>query len=163
MESVTTTQAPAQRRTNPNPAPIRRQVRRVGTTPDGIILATCKSKTRTDGPKHAVEIDLQTCAVSCSCEHFQFRLAKAAPSLRRPATHCKHISQMVAQCERRGEVKVYSDEHGPYRVEPTGYSFEEEMIVEADAINSDGYDLPDSYWEELAQRAEHEAAAGYRA
>ncbi len=91
--------------------PIRRRVRREFTTPDGVTGFVAKSFTRTDkpevkAPEHHPAIDKQSGEVRCTCEHFQFKLAKQNPDLRRRETWCKHITRAVEGLVRSGELSA---------------------------------------------------------
>lgn len=117
QQTAPTTQVKTQAASRPtrkprayNPAPIRRCVRRVETTPE-IACGITKSFTREeDNIKHEPKVDLVTGECHCSCENFFYErnpLAKKLGikvSIKTPLLHCKHLERFIEGCVRRGEL-----------------------------------------------------------
>lgn len=88
-----------------DPKPIHRKVRVDEVLPDGIVTWKTYSMTR---PGHDVvhhpAIDFSgRGSVTCSCEHFRYRLAKHEPTIHTPEHHCKHIAQALANLRRKAQ------------------------------------------------------------
>jgi hypothetical protein len=97
------------RRNSGSLSPVMRRVEREAVTPDGIVMTGCKSFSRpgtieAPAPEHKQEVCLQTGEVSCTCEHFRYRLAKQNPTLSNRKTWCKHLERTLEGCARRGEI-----------------------------------------------------------
>lgn len=88
-----------------DPKPIRRTVRVDQVLEDGVVTWKTYSFTR---PGHDVEhhpaIDFSGRGnVTCSCEHFQFRLAKHNPTIHTPQFWCKHLRNAIENLRRKAQ------------------------------------------------------------
>lgn len=103
-----------------DPTPLHRKVRKVETTIGGQVIHQTYSLTRTGtNIKHHPVVDVETGCVHCDCEHFTYRVSKAArdanalPSVTTPQYQCKHIQRAIAGCIRRGELQPVQPEPAP--------------------------------------------------
>jgi hypothetical protein len=56
--------------------------------------------------KHVQEVDLETGAVQCGCQDFQYRHAKHRPTISDTAHHCKHLTRALGVLSRHDLLPV---------------------------------------------------------
>ncbi len=88
-----------------NPRKFARKVRGTETLLGGVQGFKTKSWTRDDDTiQHEGNVDTETGAVICTCEHFEIKLARLLPNWLRPQTWCKHIERRLQRLEEKGEI-----------------------------------------------------------
>lgn len=124
------------------PFQVKRQCRRAGSAPDGIVMFSCYSFTKTGTTeKHSIELDLKFGPVQCSCGDFRFRHAAHKPDLTQPAHWCKHVARAVAHLVRDKELVLLQD--GSAR--PSDLIYSSPLYVPSSAPMATGADYQDAF------------------